>query len=332
MGVKMTTLSIAVARYDRTQPLLDGRVQVSNFAVEFASPPLEEMFERAFDRCEFDVSELSLSNYLYLCSKGECPYIGLPIFPSRMFRHSAFFVRTDCGIRSPRDLIGRTIGLREYSMTAALTAKGILADEYGVGPSLLQWRYGPADRDDREPVVRMIPRGIDLSPIGRGENLSDLLRDGALDGVVAYKPPKCFLAGDPGVRRLFPDPELVERDYFLRTGIFPLMHLVGIKRDLAAREPQLCRTLCDAFEEAKRIALDALSNYQALSVSLPWAPAQAHRMRSFLGEDPWPYGVAANRAAIDAVARWSFDQGLAERVLSAEELFAESVLDWRPND
>jgi 4,5-dihydroxyphthalate decarboxylase len=322
-------LRIGIGRYDRTQALLDGRVTVKGYDASIESPPLEELFAKAFDHGEYEVAELSFSNYLYLTSERQCRYVGLPIFPSRMFRHSAIFIRTDRGIRTPRDLAGKVVGVREFSMTAALVARGVLEDEYGVAAASIRWRDGPGDAYDSKPIIRMRPRGINFASIDEGQNLSDLLREGKLDAVVAYKPPKCFTEGAPNVARLFPDHEAVERDYFARTGIFPIMHLVGIRRDLAA-DSALCLAVCEAFQRAKREALEALTMYQALSIAMPWAPADVRRVQALMGPDYWPYGVGANRAAIEAIARYSFSQGLASRALSVEELFAPPVLSWVP--
>lgn len=324
-------LKIGIGRYDRTQALLDGRVTLKGYDAAVESPPLEELFAKAFDRAEYDVAELSFSNYLYLTSEGECRYVGLPIFPSRMFRHSAVFIRTDRGIRTPRDLAGKVIGVREFSMTAALVARGVLEDEYGVAASSIRWRYGPSDAYDSKPIIRMRPRGIDIASIDEGQNLSDLLRDGKIDPVVAYKPPKCLNEGALNIGRLFPDHEAAERDYFARTGIFPIMHLVGIRRDLA-EDSALCLAVCDALQCAKREAVEALGMYQSLSITLPWAPADVRRVQALMGSDYWPYGVAANRAAIEAIARYSFSQGLASRVLRTEELFARPVMSRVPED
>ena len=325
----MRRLKIGIGRYDRTQALLDGRVTIKGYDAVIESAPLEELFSKAFDHGEYEVAELSFSNYLYLTCEGQCRYAGLPIFPSRMFRHSAIFIRTDRGIQTPRDLAGKVVGVREFSMTAALVARGVLEDEYAVSASSIRWRYGPGDAYDSKPIIRTRPRGVEIAPIEEGQSLSDLLRDGKLDALVAYKPPKCFTEGAPNIARLFFDHEAVERDYFARTGIFPIMHLVGIRRDLAD-DSALCLAVCDAFQRAKQQALEALSMYQALPVALPWAPADVRRVQALMGPDYWPYGVRANRPAIEAVARYSFSQGLASRVLGVEELFARPVLSWVP--
>jgi 4,5-dihydroxyphthalate decarboxylase len=325
----MASLSVAIGRYDRTQPLLDGRVRIAGADANFESPPFEVLFERAYDHEAYDVAELSFSNFIYLTSIGRCPYVGLPIFPSKMFRHSAIFIRTDRGIKAPADLAGRLIGVREYAMTAAMTARGVLADEYGVPSSAIRWRYGRAEADDRQPIIRMLPKGFDIAPLADDGNLSDALARGDIDALVAYKPPSSFKRHDPNIARLFPDHEKQEADYFVRTGIFPLMHLIGVRRQLMQKQPELCRALCDAFEAAKQIALYELAEYQAITVSHPWAPVEAARLRTLFGDDTWTYGVHANRASLEALARWSFTQGVTERQIAIEELFPAAVFDWR---
>jgi 4,5-dihydroxyphthalate decarboxylase len=323
------SLSVAVGRYDRTQALLDGRVQIEAADAKFESPPFETLFERAYDHEAYDVAELSFSNYIYLTSIGRCPYVGLPIFPSKMFRHSAIFIRTDRNIQKPADLAGRLVGVREYSMTAAMTARGILADEYGVPSSKIRWRYGPAEANDSKPVIRMLPKGFNIAPLGDDDNLSDALANGTLDALVVYKPPSCFKRHVPNIARLFPEHEKQEADYFTRTSIFPLMHLIGVRRSLMRERPDICLAVCDAFEAAKKIALDELSSYQAVTISHPWAPVEAARIKKLFGDDIWTYGVEANRASLDALIRWSFTQGVTKRQLRIEELFAPSAFDWK---
>jgi len=324
-------LSIGIGRYDRTQALLDGRIGIDGIEATFESPSPEELFVRAFDRGEFDVAELSFSNYLYLASTGRCDYVGLPIFPSRMFRHSAIFIRSDRGIQGPRDLAGRMIGVREFSMTAGLVARGILEDEYGFSTASAHWVYGRAEADDKPPTIRMSPRGITAIPIGSDENLSTLLAEGRIDALIAYKPPSCFLDGMSNVRRLFPDHEAVERDYYSRTGIFPIMHLLAVKRTLADARPELCGLLCNAFDSAKNEAYHALEQYSTLAASLPWTPEHLRKTRALMGEDFWSYGIEPNQAAIAAVIRYSARQGLSARPLSINEIFEPSTLDWKPS-
>jgi len=326
-----TRLKIAVGAYDRTLALMAGLIGIDDVVAEYVTAPLEEIFARAFDDQAYDITELSFSNYLYLKSTGSCPYVGLPVFPSRSFRHSAIFIRTDRGIRGPRDLAGRIVGVREFSMTAALVARGILEDDYGLRAADVRWRYGPAYVGDSDPIVRMIPHGIELEMLTDGSNLSDALRDGAIDALVAYKPPPAFLNGEPNIGRLFVDYEAIEGDYARRTGIFPIMHLLGIHREIAEHDPGLCLRVCDAFEASRRYAVERTNECQAPFTSLPWAPNEAERSRQVLGDNFWSYGVDANRPALEALCRYSYAQGIATRPVIVDELFAPATLSWAPS-
>lgn len=323
-------ITIAVGAYDRTLPLMAGLVRFDGIDARFTTAPLEEIFARAFDEQAYDVTELSASNYIYLTSTGECPYVALPIYPSRAFRHSAVYIRTDRGIREPRDLAGRLVGVREYSMTAALVARGVLEDEYGLAARDVRWRYGPADRKDSRPIVRVHPRDVELVALDAPNNLSDALAEGVIDALVAYKPPPCFVEGHPKVRRLFEDYRAVEQDYARRTGGLPIMHFVGVRRAIAETEPDLCLALCRGFEAARRYATDRLAEMQAPFTLLPWGADDLTRVEQALGADHWRYGVAGNEAALTALCRYSHRQGLADRELPIEQLFAPATLDWRP--
>lgn len=325
-----TKLTIAVGINDRTLPLLAGLVDIEGVEATFVTAPLEEIFARAFDEQAFDVTELSCSNHLYLTTEGACPYAGLPVFPSRSFRHSAIYIRTDRGITTPRDLIGRKVGVREYSMTAALVARGMLEDEYGVRSQDIRWRYGRADSKDTQPIARMQPRDVELEPISPDATLSDMLAAGELDALVAYKPPPVFEQSHPHVRRLFADVRAVEMDYARRTGIFPIMHLMGIRRELADNSPDLVTRVCAGFDAARRYAFDRLTERQALSTMFPWGADDAEHAKSVLGPDFWAYGLNANRPALEALCRYSYAQGIAPRQLQPEELFAEAALGWKP--
>jgi 4,5-dihydroxyphthalate decarboxylase len=323
-----TKLTIAVGVNDRTLPLLAGLVGIDDVEADYVTAPLEEIFARAFDEQAFDISELSFSNHLYLTATGQSAYVGLPVFPSRSFRHSAIYIRTDRGIQGARDLAGRTVGVREYSMTAALVARGVLEDEYGLRAQDIKWRFGPTDAKDTQPIARMLPRDVELERIAAGETLSDMLRDGHLDAMIAYKPPPVFLEGHPDVRRLFVDYESVERDYARRTGMFPIMHLIGIRRALAEQHPELIVKVCEGFDRARRYSLDGLGQSQALYTMLPWGAKETEAAKGLLGADFWRYGVGVNRGAIDALCRYSYAQGISPRQLLADELFASQAVDW----
>jgi 4,5-dihydroxyphthalate decarboxylase len=216
-------------------------------------------------------------------------------------------------------------------MTAALVARGVLEDDFGVRAADVRWRYGPADAGDSHPIVRMKPHDIELEPLADGSNLSDALRDGEIDALVAYKPPPAFLEGAPNVDRLFVDYETIEADYARRTGIFPIMHLLGIQREIAERDPELCLRVCDAFEASRRYAVERTSESQAPFTSLPWAPNEAERSRQVLGDNYWTYGVNANRPALESLCQYSFTQGISARPVTVDELFAAATMGWAPS-
>ena len=331
VGRLTTRLNIAVGAYDRTLPLMAGLVDIDNVVVEYVTAPLEEIFARAFDEQAYDITELSFSNYLYLTSIGDCPYVGLPVFPSRSFRHSAIYIRTDRGIQGPRDLAGRTVGVREFSMTAALVARGVLEDDFGLRAADVRWRYGPACEGDSDPIVRMKPHGIELEPLTHSANLSDALRDGVIDALVAYKPPPAFLDDVPNVGRLFVDFPALELDYARRTEILPIMNLLGVRREIAERDPELCLRVCNAFEASRRYAIERTKESQAPFTSLPWAPNEMERSLQILGGNFWSYGVDANRPALEALCRYSHTQGIITRSVAVDELFAPVTLSWTPS-
>jgi 4,5-dihydroxyphthalate decarboxylase len=286
------------------------------------------MFHRAFSTQDFDVTELSFSSTLIQTARGACPYVALPAFVSRLFRHSAFYIRTDRGIRDPRDLKGKTVGVPEYQMTAALWARGILADEYGVQASDIKWRNGGLEqpgRRERTPIS--LPPTIELKPLGPDGTLSGALASGALDAVIAARPPSCFTTGQPNVARLFPDYRAVEEAYFRKTGMFPIMHLIGVRRSLVERHPWLAASVYKAFVAAKRLCMAELKQIGHLHATLPWLVSEVEAAERLMGTDYWRYGVAENAREIVAMIRYSHAQGLIERVLAPTELFAAATAD-----
>ncbi|MGM4903437.1 ABC transporter substrate-binding protein [Tardiphaga sp. 866_E4_N2_1] len=321
-------LSVATWRYDRTQAIYDGRVGLKSRSVELIDLPLEEIFARAFTTGEFDVSELSFSNYLRLTVAGKCPYVGVPVFPSRSFRHGTFYVRTDANISGPEDLRGRRIGVREFSMTAALAARGALRDQFGVGSEELRWVVGDVDEKERDAIeLPKLYRDIDLTVAPEGKLLSNMLLAGEIDAVLAYKPIKPFKSGDGRVARLFQDTRVVEEAYFKETRIFPIMHLMAVRRDLAVAEPGILREVFDAFAEAQSMAMEDLHLEQALKVSLPWLGREVKRTIDVMGHDFWPNGFKANRAVVERMIEWSFRDGMIPQQIAPEELFARELLD-----
>ena len=327
----MTRLDITIATgdYDRTRALREGRVQVQGCNVNHLALGPEELFFRALRGNEFDVCELSLSSYMMgLSRSNDTPYVALPVFMSRTFRHSAIYVRSDRGIRTPADLKGRRVGVPEYQITAAVWVRGLLDDEFGVGPSDFDWFQGGLEQPGRvEKVALALPGNIRVCGIPPHETLDTMLRKGELDAVIAMRPPQCFLEGHPQVRRLFPDYQADEARYFERTGIFPIMHVVAVRRHLVERHPWLASSLYSAFLEAKTEAMRELENIAALPVTFPWLGPFLERTKQVMGADFWPYGVEANRQTLEAVVRYAHRHGTTARELRVEELFVESTLD-----
>ncbi len=320
--------SICFWNYDRTNPLLDGRVAIEGAAPEYTIRAPLDNFPSTFTESPFDVTEMSFSNYMTAYAEGRSPYVAIPVFLSRTFRHGAIFIRTDRGITEPRDLEGKTVGLVEYDMTAAVVVRGFLRDEYGVDTTKIRWRVGDPEAPWRKTMpIPDVPAGTEVQPVADAQTLSDAMATGALDALVGIEPPSCFTAGAPNVARLFPDWRSVERDYFERTGIFPIMHAVGIKRDLLDANPWLAASLFEAFQSAKDLALRELAVMNAPKATLPWVAAELDATKSAMGEDFWPYGIQKNLTILELLARHSYEDGLTPRRLSIDELFTPSVLD-----
>ena len=321
-------ISLACCAYDRTTAIFDGRAPIEGCEI-FATPMHpEEAFHRAFKYQEFDVTELSFSSYMMTTAREESPYIGIPAFVSRLFRHSSIYIRTDRGITSPEDLKGKRVGVPEYQMTAALWVRGILEDEYGVRPSDIRWHNGGLEEPGREERAPLrLPDEIELESLPVDQTLTQWLADGKLDALITARAPSCFLEGAPDVDRLFPDYPAVEAAYYKKTGMFPIMHLIGIRRSIYEKHPWVAVNVYDAFLRAKALAYEELRRIGHLQVTLPWPVAAKDQASRIMGADYWSYGASANALEIDAMTRYSRDQGLAERLLGAEDLFAPSTFE-----
>ncbi|MCK9915603.1 hypothetical protein MXD81_41245 [Microbacteriaceae bacterium K1510] len=323
-------LTIATWDYDRVRPLLDGRVKVEGCDVNYLTMPVEECFERAYFHGEFEVAEIGFSPFLIALSRGQTPYVALPVFLSRMFRHSAVYIRTDRGIEGPADLAGKTIGVPEYQMSAVMWFRGYLQDEFGIKPADINWvQAGLENPGRRDKFPLNLPEGFPL--VARNDvALSQLLADGALDGVISARAPSCLAAGHPKVRRLFPDYRAVEQAYYKKTGIFPIMHALGIRRDIYEKHPWLGASLYKAYLQAKRIADADLAEVTALKIGLPWVSAEYEATKALMGEDFWSYGLnEANRKTLAAMARYSYEQGLATRLIDVDEMFVNGISETR---
>ena len=321
------SLSIAVRDYDRTRALFDGSVQIDGVDPILMSLSPEEIFFRAFRHAEFDISELSLSSYTVKVAQGECPYVGIPVFVSRAFRHTAFYVRTD-RIHAPQDLRGKTIGLAEYQLTANVWARALLQDEYGIKPSDVRWmRGGLEEPGRREKIAITLPADVRLDESPEGRTLSEMLATGEIDALIGPRVPSCFERGAPNVGWLFDDPTAVASDYYRRTQIFPIMHLIGIRRSLVTQHPWLPAAVLKAFEQAKRVGLERLGDTSSTKVTLPFVEEQLKRARDLMGQDFWSYGVAANRHVIETFLRHHHVQGLSKRQVMLDEMFYPSTFE-----
>jgi len=319
-------LSVAVGDYDRVRPLVDGTVAIDGVDATYMNLVPEEIFFRAFRHAEFDICELSFSSFTVKTAQGDNPYVGVPAFVSRAFRHTSIYVRTD-RVRAPADLKGRKIGLPEYQLTANVWARAILEDDHGVKPSDVIWvRGGIATPGRPEKIGLDLAKEIRIESAPDGTTISQLIERGEIDGFMAPRPPALERA-NPHVGWLFADPTAAAVDYYKRTRIFPIMHLVGVRRAIAERHPWLPAAVLKAFSEAKAIALAKLSDTSATKVTLPFVEEQLQSTRALMGHDFWSYGVEPNRHVIDAFLRHHHGQGLSPRRLAVEELFHPATLE-----
>ncbi len=326
--MKKLEISLSCGNYDRTQAIFDGRAPIEGCEVNAVSLEPEEAFHRAFRYGEFDVTEISMSSHMMTTARGDSQYVAIPAFLSRVFRQSGIYVRTDRDINTPHDLRGKTIGVPEYQITANVWIRGILNDEYGVKPSDIKWVRGGIEepgRGERAPID--LDPAISLVQIPDDKTLSDMLEAGEIDGYIGARAPSCFLRGAPNVGRLFDNYIEEEKDYFRRTRIFPIMHMVGIRRTLVEQHPWLAVSVYKAFLKAKALAVKELDELCHLAVTLPWMVHHHNEAKALMGSDYWPYGLDANRHVIETFSRYHFEQGLSKRKVAPEELFAASALD-----
>jgi 4,5-dihydroxyphthalate decarboxylase len=321
-------ISLGCCDYDRTKAIFDGRAPIEGCDVVPVAIEPEEAFHRAFSSQEFDVSEISISSHTLTTSRGVNPYVGIPAFVSRLFRHSGIYIRTDRGIDRPQALAGKTIGLPEYQITANVWIRGILEDDFGVKPESIHWRRGGLEepgRLERSPL--QLPADVELEQVADGKTLSAMLEAGELDAVISARAPSCFERGAPNVARLFPDYRSTEEDYYRRTKIFPTMHIIGIRRSLAERHPWLPVSVLKAFMRAKELTMYELGQIGHLFTSLPWGVSEFDKARVLMGNDYWSYGFEPNRHVLETFTRYHHAQGLSQRKVAPEELFAHSTLD-----
>ena len=321
------SLSLAIGEYDHVRDLLDGTVSVGGVDLTVLRLPIEEIFYRSTFNREFDVTEMSFAKIVSLASQDDAGFVPLPVFPSRAFRHSSIYVRADAAIADPRDLAGRRVGVPEWAQTAAVYSRGLLAHEYAVDLASIRWHQaGVNDAGRREKVKLNLPPGLELTVVN-DRSLSQMLLEGSLDAVLSARPPAPFLAGDARIRRLFPDAREVEEAYLRKTGIFPIMHVVALRRSLYEQHPWLAMNLYKAFEEAKARSVARAGDITASFYPLPWTAQVAQSARELFGPDIWPYGIAPNRVTLDAFLQYAFEQGVCHRRLTPEALFPREVTE-----
>ncbi|MFK7763148.1 MAG: ABC transporter substrate-binding protein [Roseobacter sp.] len=322
-------LTLATWDHDRCMPLHDGRVTLPGVELESHILPTGKLFPIAVQEARYDITELSISSYILQVSRGDCAYTAIPAFISRAFRHSGFYTRADAGIETLADLKGKRVGVPEYQMTAALWMRGLMSDEYGVDPTGIHWRTGALDAGVRHERLELtLPAGMIVEPIADGETLQNLLLAGEIDAVLAPTPPTAFQAGNPAITRIFDNFGGAERDYHARTGFFPIMHLIALRKSVAQANPWLPQALMSAFTQARDIAMDRLQDVwrgSANRLSLPWLNETMEATRAAMGDAYWPYGFEANQEELRTVCRYSTEQFLSARPVSPEELFPESV-------
>ncbi|MGO4332002.1 MULTISPECIES: ABC transporter substrate-binding protein [unclassified Cupriavidus] len=320
-------LSVAMGDYDRTRALLDGRVQIDGVDPVYMTLNPEEMFFRAMRSQDFDITELSFSSYLVKHSRGDCPYIAVPVFLSRAFRHTSIYVRKD-RIKRPEDLKGCRIGIPEYQLTAIVWARALLQDEFGVRPSDVTWVRGGIDTPGRPEKVKLeLPADVRVEAAPEGRTISDMLDRGEIDGFIAPRPPSATALRNENIAWLFDDPTADAKDYFRRTGVFPIMHVVGVRKTLVQAHPWLPGAVFKAFSQSKAHALAQLSDTSATKVTMPFVEEMLKAARETLGEDYWSYGVQANRRTLETFVRHHHGQGLSERLVPVEDIFHPSTYE-----
>jgi 4,5-dihydroxyphthalate decarboxylase len=321
------SLTLACWDYDRTRALADGTVTPDGIDLNYLTLPVEETFFRMLRYREFDAAEMSLSSYAVSLMQDDPPFIAIPVFPSRFFRHSCIFVSVKSGISEPQQLAGKRIGAPEYQMTAPVWIRGILQDEYGIAPADAEYYTGGEEEPGRdEKLVLALPAKFKVKRIGAQQTLAAMLAEGSIDALHTARTPSTYHARPGTVRRLFENYVDVERAYFRKTRIFPIMHTVVLRRDLYRARPWIAQTLQKAFVLAQRKTYDDLAITAALKTMLPWQIAHVEELRRELGDDWWAYGLEPNRHVLDTFLRYHHEQGLSRRRLTPDELFAPEAL------
>lgn len=307
---------------------MDRTVVPDGIDLIYLNMPVEETFFRMLRHREFDVAEMSLSSYVMSHFTEDRPFVAIPVFPSRYFRHSSIYVNAAAGIREPADLVGKRVGSPEYQMTAPVWIRGILSDEYGVKVDDVTHYTGGEEEPNRpEKLALDLPENIRIKRIGPTQTLSAMIRDGEIDALFTARKPSSYGGPNGGVRRLFEDFVDVERAYFRKTNIFPIMHTIVIRREIYEAHRWIAQSLYKAFAEAQLRIYRELEETAALKVMLPWLNAHVEDVRRIMGDDYWSYGFKQNRETLDTFLRYSYEQGLSKRRLRAEDIFVPETME-----
>jgi 4,5-dihydroxyphthalate decarboxylase len=326
-------LQISGYAFEHVRPLIDGGVQIAGCNTTFRLGKIGDLNTHVFSGPRtLDVTEIGLSPFMLAYANDDFrAYSLIPVFPLRLFRHKSVFIHTDRGIAKPEDLKGRRVGTPGYSSTSLTWIRGLMQHEYGVHPEDIEWVVSAADSsaEDAGKVSaqeQVLPKGVSITAGPAGKDESDLLLDGDVDALFHAAEPKAFVDGHPKVKRLFTDPRAAERDYFRRTGIFPIMHAVAMRNDLIDDHPWLPKAVFDAYSQAKHLRYQAMRQEWLLG-TLPWYGQELDETRALMGENFWPYGIEANTTTLDALFQYSYEQGLAKERLTTEKLFHPSTLE-----
>jgi len=320
------SLTLVGGLYDRTLALQNGSVSPEGIDLNFIMMPVGEFQRRQARFAEFDASEFSLSTYTILQSKGDRRLVAIPVFLSRRFRHVDIYINTSVGIREPKDLAGKRVGAMEYQQTAAVWIRGFLEHDYGLLADQIEWYFGgynePKNYTERIPIT--LPHKIHATTISNNQCLDQMLERGEIDALIGATPPRSFQESSPNVGRLFPNYQDVELDYYRRTGIFPIMHTVVIKREIYEKAPWVAVSLYKAFVRAKALGMRHLEFKfgGGLFCSLPWLWANLEEVRAKMGSDPFIYGLEENRHVLETFLQYSHEQGMIDTQLTVDELFA----------
>jgi 4,5-dihydroxyphthalate decarboxylase len=319
-------LTLACWDYDRTRPLIDGRVKPAGIDLDILILRPRQSFQRMLDRQEFQLSELSLASYTTLKARGNCPFVAVPVALSKIFRHSCIYLRTDAGIHTPQDLRGKRVGTSQWSSTGLCFMRGMLQHDFGIKAEDVHWFMGGLNSFVEPPLIALdLPKAIKLDFLNAGQTLEGMFEAGELDALMSLYIPKLFLEGSPRIARLFPNYKEIETDYYRRTKILPIMHTVVVRADVHREHPWVANSIYRAFCEAKAIAVDGLYDTDALRLALPWLIDHVEEAWRVFGKDFWAYGLEANRPTWAAIGQFVHEQGLAPRVVVPEELFPVAV-------